>query len=52
MFEGDLQEGELEIGQIASLIDEIKPAATIIEEIVAQYHQALLNLPSGFSLDQ
>ena len=52
MFEGDLQEGELEIGQIASLIDEIKPAATIIEEIVAQYHQALSNLPSGFSLDQ
>ena len=52
MFEGDLQEGELEIGQIASLINEIKPAATIIEEIVAQYHQALLNLPSGFSLDQ
>ena len=33
MFEGDLKEGELEIGQIASLIKEIKPAAEIVKEI-------------------
>jgi len=50
MFEGDLKEGELEIGQIASMIDEIKPAASIIEDIIAQYNTALANLPSGFGL--
>jgi len=33
MFEGDLQEGELEIGQVAALIHEIKPAAAIVAEI-------------------
>jgi len=37
MFEGDLQQGELEIGQIAGLIHEIKPAADIVKEIVAQF---------------
>lgn len=52
MFEGDLEEGELEIGQIASMIDAVKPAASIIEEIMAQYHQALGSLPPRFSLDQ
>lgn len=52
MFEGDLKEGELEIGQIASMIDEIKPAASIIEDIIAQYNTALANLPSGFGLKQ
>lgn len=52
MFEGDLEEGELEIGQIASMIDAVKPAASIIEEIMAQYHQALRSLPPRFSLDQ
>jgi enoyl-[acyl-carrier protein] reductase II len=41
MFQGDLIEGELEIGQIASVIDEIKPAAQILEEIVNEYRQAL-----------
>ncbi len=40
MFEGDLNEGELEIGQIAGLIHQIKPAADIIKEIVAEYEQA------------
>lgn len=40
MFEGDLVEGELEIGQIASIIREIKPAAAIVEEIMNEYHQA------------
>lgn len=39
MFEGDLEEGELEIGQIAGLIHEIKPAAEIVEEIIQEYRQ-------------
>jgi enoyl-[acyl-carrier protein] reductase II len=33
MFEGDMEEGELEIGQVSSLIEEIKPAAAIVTEI-------------------
>ncbi|NLP58424.1 nitronate monooxygenase family protein [Lutibacter sp. B1] len=37
MFEGDLDEGELEIGQIAGLIHEIKPAAEIVKEIVSEF---------------
>lgn len=40
MFEGDLEEGELEIGQIAGLIHEIKPAADIIQEIVLEFEAA------------
>ncbi|MBL7729967.1 MAG: nitronate monooxygenase [Chitinophagaceae bacterium] len=31
MFEGDMEEGELEIGQVGALFDDILPAATIIE---------------------
>ncbi|MET1260426.1 nitronate monooxygenase [Flagellimonas sp. DF-77] len=41
MFEGDLEEGELEIGQVAALIHKIKPAATIIDELMAGYYQAI-----------
>lgn len=40
MFEGDLIEGELEIGQISGLIHEIKPAADILEEIISEFNQA------------
>lgn len=40
MFEGDLDEGELEIGQIASMIDEIKPAGEIVREIWEEYLEA------------
>lgn len=34
MFEGDLEEGELEIGQISASIKEIKPAAEIVDELM------------------
>lgn len=40
MFEGDLEEGELEIGQISGLIHEIKPAAEIVKEIIADFENA------------
>lgn len=43
MFEGDLNEGELEIGQVSSLIDEIKPAAEIVEEIWNEFSNSLKN---------
>jgi enoyl-[acyl-carrier protein] reductase II len=39
MFEGDLEEGELEIGQISGYINQIKPAAKIVEEIVDEFNQ-------------
>lgn len=38
MFEGDTENGELEIGQVAARIREIKPAGVIVEEIVDEYH--------------
>lgn len=41
MFEGDMEEGELEIGQISGLIDEILPAKTIVENILLEYKEAL-----------
>lgn len=44
MFEGDLKEGELEIGQIAGLIHEVKPAADILSEIIAEYAKTLSSL--------
>ena len=40
MFEGDLVEGELEIGQIAGIIHDIKPAAKIIEEMISDFEKA------------
>ncbi len=40
MFEGDMQEGELEIGQIAAAIKEIKPVKDIVNEIIAEFHTA------------
>ena len=44
MHEGDLEQGELEIGQVSSLIKEIKPAAEIVQEIWDEYNR-LLRLP-------
>jgi len=43
MFEGEMNEGELEIGQVASLIKEVKPAADILSEI---WHECGRLLPS------
>jgi len=39
MFEGDLENGELEIGQVAGLIHEIKPAADIINDIINEFNE-------------
>ncbi|MFO0495485.1 MAG: NAD(P)H-dependent flavin oxidoreductase [Flavobacteriia bacterium] len=41
MFEGDLTEGELEVGQISGIIKEIKPAAEIVAEIITEYRLAI-----------
>ncbi|UUV20931.1 NAD(P)H-dependent flavin oxidoreductase [Paenimyroides aestuarii] len=40
MFEGDLENGELEIGQIVGLINEIKPVDDVMQEIIADFHQS------------
>ena len=40
MFEGDLIEGELEIGQVSAMIKEIKPVADIISQIVEDFEKA------------
>jgi len=45
MFEGDLIDGELEIGQISGLIDNIRPAAEIVADLVKEYNLALEELP-------
>jgi enoyl-[acyl-carrier protein] reductase II len=44
MFEGNLEEGELEIGQVSALINDIKPAAEIVEELWNEY-----NILRGFA---
>ncbi|MEO6670958.1 MAG: nitronate monooxygenase [Ferruginibacter sp.] len=38
MFEGDLDEGELEIGQVTALLDKIQPAGDIVSEIWQEYN--------------
>jgi enoyl-[acyl-carrier protein] reductase II len=40
MFEGDMDEGELEIGQVSALIEDIKPAGEILKEIVDEFEEA------------
>ncbi|WP_394749756.1 NAD(P)H-dependent flavin oxidoreductase [Spongiimicrobium salis] len=45
MFEGDMEEGELEIGQVSALIHSIKPAATIVKDMIQEFELAKNNLP-------
>lgn len=47
MFEGDLIEGELEVGQIAGLIHEIKPAAEIVHELMTEYQQRIAQMSNA-----
>jgi enoyl-[acyl-carrier protein] reductase II len=46
MFEGNLIEGELEIGQVSALINEIKTVQEIMDELIADYNKTILNLKS------
>ena len=41
MFEGDLINGELEIGQVSALIDKIRPVSQIIHNLLVEYKEAL-----------
>jgi len=46
MFEGDMNEGELEIGQISGAIDSIQPAGQIVEEIMNEFNATIRRLSS------
>lgn len=46
MFEGNLDEGELEIGQVSGMIREIKPAGEIVEEIINEFKRTIQSLGS------
>jgi len=41
MFEGDMEEGELEIGQVSALIHTIKPASEIVAELMTDFKKAV-----------
>ena len=41
MFEGDLEEGELEIGQVSCAITEIKPAGDVLNEIYDEFKEVI-----------
>lgn len=41
MYEGDMEEGELEIGQVSALLDEILPAARIVENVWKEFMNGL-----------
>lgn len=46
MFEGNLADGELEIGQVSAIIDEILPVKTIMENLISEYRDARKRLNS------
>ena len=44
MFEGDLNEGELEIGQISGMINDILPAAEIVKNVMQEYNETVAEI--------
>ena len=51
IFEGNLEEGELEIGQVSAAIRKIQPAAEIVKEIWDQYETLKISMCNGISKD-
>lgn len=43
MFEGDLEQGELEIGQVSALIDEVLPVSQVFENLIKEYQQSAVD---------
>jgi enoyl-[acyl-carrier protein] reductase II len=43
MFEGDLEEGELEIGQVSAILDSILPAGEIVKKVWQEFEEGVLN---------
>ena len=50
IFEGNLQEGELEIGQIASLIKRLQPVDEVMKELISDYNEALRRMQDTLPL--
>lgn len=46
MFEGDMKEGELEIGQIAAAVKKIQPVSEIVKEIITEFNEAKKEIES------
>lgn len=46
IFEGNLQEGELEIGQVSSLIKQYQPVAEVMQEIISDFNAGITTLAS------
>ena len=46
MFEGDMEEGELEIGQVSAIIHDIRPAAEIVGQMMAEFREAKAVVPN------
>ena len=44
IFDGDIENGEMEIGQIASAIKKIEPVSVIMQRLVDEYNEALAKL--------
>ena len=52
MFEGNLQEGELEIGQVSAQIKKIQPAAEIIQEMLIEFEQGIASINNNYLLSK
>ena len=52
IFEGDLEDGELELGQVASLFRQSQTVAEVMREMVEEYDAALAALKSSSLLDE
>jgi enoyl-[acyl-carrier protein] reductase II len=48
MFEGDLEEGELEIGQVSGGIDKIQPVKEVIDEIISEYNLVIKTMEQSY----
>jgi enoyl-[acyl-carrier protein] reductase II len=44
MFEGDLKEGELEIGQVSSLINEVEPVHQIMQRMIREFNETAVEM--------
>jgi enoyl-[acyl-carrier protein] reductase II len=49
MFEGDLVNGELEIGQVSAIINEITTAESVVKELVEDCKKTLIQTAAGFN---
>jgi enoyl-[acyl-carrier protein] reductase II len=48
MFEGDLTEGELEIGQVSGGIDKIQSVKEVVDEIVSEYNATIKSIENTY----